>query len=490
MGQSELSEHILRKSPLKACEQHHKQVPKAKAASDEERQLPIYLPPPPPGLSMPEHRTHRGGRSAESRLRRKNRFVAFSGREEAPRAEPLDHKTQELTMRLEEVERILADVSQGLSPSGKEPHEQSSNELHLHQKLSKLEVRVEQLVQDHGQVHLLLEERVQSALSKLDEYSDLAQAVTGQGVKPSTPNPPEQGPKPTMQNSTKSKPQGRDIPFDQSQLHMSQRLDEWFERKMREFDCAQLSRLDSIQQAVEELDSHLDTFEQDLEAILPGGFMLGLAEQPTLVQRLLQASSNTLSPFFPGVTLFPAKRHARTNKNYSASQCSDAPGPCSFSMKQSEIGVSLATSVKPTESSTSSFSTNCGTEPMFVHMSENANQTVNLTKPTRTVCNFCRQTANKLLTCGTCREVVYCTVQCQKNDWSSHRGPCQSAIEFKAGRVDFARDKKERTAEQKTEGVVIYSDPADLSETETSEDYEIDIDPLHPIFADSDFRGL
>ena len=57
MSQSEFSEHILRKSPLKICERNHKQLPQAKAASMEERQSTNHPRSPPPGLFQQKHRT-------------------------------------------------------------------------------------------------------------------------------------------------------------------------------------------------------------------------------------------------------------------------------------------------------------------------------------------------------------------------------------------------------------------------------------------------
>lgn len=46
-------------------------------------------------------------------------------------------------------------------------------------------------------------------------------------------------------------------------------------------------------------------------------------------------------------------------------------------------------------------------------------------------CNVCGLTqkmdGNKLMNCGNCRLVKYCSVQCQKKDWKSHKPVCLSA---------------------------------------------------------------
>ena len=40
----------------------------------------------------------------------------------------------------------------------------------------------------------------------------------------------------------------------------------------------------------------------------------------------------------------------------------------------------------------------------------------------------------KLLACGRCREVEYCSPACQKKDWPQHKRVCR--------KVDKAREKK------------------------------------------------
>jgi len=42
-------------------------------------------------------------------------------------------------------------------------------------------------------------------------------------------------------------------------------------------------------------------------------------------------------------------------------------------------------------------------------------------------CHFCSQLARKLLRCSRCRSVLYCSVDCQKKHWLSHRGVCVAA---------------------------------------------------------------
>lgn len=39
-------------------------------------------------------------------------------------------------------------------------------------------------------------------------------------------------------------------------------------------------------------------------------------------------------------------------------------------------------------------------------------------------CSKCEQMAEKLKLCGACRSVLYCSVKCQKSDWSIHKLVC------------------------------------------------------------------
>jgi hypothetical protein len=65
---------------------------------------------------------------------------------------------------------------------------------------------------------------------------------------------------------------------------------------------------------------------------------------------------------------------------------------------------------------------------------------VALTKPMPSTgkCHTCEvqvaETAGKLLACGRCREVEYCSLACQKKDWPQHKLVCR--------RVDKTREKK------------------------------------------------
>ena len=44
-------------------------------------------------------------------------------------------------------------------------------------------------------------------------------------------------------------------------------------------------------------------------------------------------------------------------------------------------------------------------------------------------CNSCGKEAEKR--CSTCGEVYYCSVKCQRNDWSSHKKVCGGGYVFK-----------------------------------------------------------
>ena len=43
-----------------------------------------------------------------------------------------------------------------------------------------------------------------------------------------------------------------------------------------------------------------------------------------------------------------------------------------------------------------------------------------------TCCHTCRDPSKKTRQCGSCHTVSYCSIECQKNDWSSHQQHCVS----------------------------------------------------------------
>jgi hypothetical protein len=46
-------------------------------------------------------------------------------------------------------------------------------------------------------------------------------------------------------------------------------------------------------------------------------------------------------------------------------------------------------------------------------------------------CDHCK-TIQKVRKCGSCKNVAYCSVECQKNDWASHKAVCSFKKKTKA----------------------------------------------------------
>lgn len=54
-------------------------------------------------------------------------------------------------------------------------------------------------------------------------------------------------------------------------------------------------------------------------------------------------------------------------------------------------------------------------------------------------CHTCNITGVKLSLCSGCKTVRYCSIHCQKQDWSTHKNICRSAA-FKSALAEISRD--------------------------------------------------
>lgn len=41
------------------------------------------------------------------------------------------------------------------------------------------------------------------------------------------------------------------------------------------------------------------------------------------------------------------------------------------------------------------------------------------------ICNACKKEDTELLRCGKCKQSYYCNIDCQKQDWATHRINCK-----------------------------------------------------------------
>ena len=62
-------------------------------------------------------------------------------------------------------------------------------------------------------------------------------------------------------------------------------------------------------------------------------------------------------------------------------------------------------------------------------------------------CSFCsktsRSTGEELKSCGVCREVYYCSHECQQQDWNQHKGICTSDPQVQKKRRQQSSTQKE-----------------------------------------------